>query len=209
MEPNNEGLEDDFPFQTGDFFTFQLFIFRGVINHLVWSWNYHHLNTLGTNTSPQSKRYSLNVSDDAKNHSTDDTCKEMARNAMKSWSNTTLYKRYEVPSHLGAGFRGGILEELRNPKWTGVVFFETILIFRLITWTYILWDVVFFFFCAFCWLWFLFESLGIQNRVATWKTVRQTYKRSYEQGVNGLLMMPFGMMLVSDGVKPNNKKSLQ
>ena len=67
----------------------------------------------------------------------------------------------------------------------------------------------FLFFCAFCWLWFLFESLGIQNRVATWKTVRQTYKRSYEQGVNGLLMMPFGMMLVSDGVKPNNKKSLQ
>ena len=29
------------------------------------------------------------------NHSTDGGCKEMARNAMKSWSNTMLYKKYE------------------------------------------------------------------------------------------------------------------
>lgn len=35
-----------------------------------------------------------------RNHSTDGGCKEMARNAMKSWSNTMLYKKYEVPSHL-------------------------------------------------------------------------------------------------------------
>lgn len=34
-----------------------------------------------------------------RNHSTDGGCKEMARNAMKSWSNTMLYKKYEVPSH--------------------------------------------------------------------------------------------------------------
>eukprot|EP00434_Breviolum_minutum_P021493 symbB.v1.2.018966.t1/scaffold1530.1/size113418/2 len=30
-----------------------------------------------------------------RNHSTDGGCKEMARNAMKSWSNTMLYKKYE------------------------------------------------------------------------------------------------------------------
>ena len=34
MEPENEGLEDDCPFQTGDF-RFQLFIFQGAFQ--VWN----------------------------------------------------------------------------------------------------------------------------------------------------------------------------
>ena len=31
MEPENDGLEDDFPFQTGDFFRLQPFVSRACI----------------------------------------------------------------------------------------------------------------------------------------------------------------------------------
>ena len=61
------------------------------------------------------------------------------------------------------------------------------------------------FFCGFCWLWFCLHSLEfVQIGLLLGRHMIWDY-RPGRHGV-GLLMLPLGMVLVSDGVKPNQKR---